>query len=62
MHRFRDHERECSDGSWDLRAIFYFPKASFDSNFAHIIGTGQKTPRAKVQNWLTCDQYLEDFI
>ena len=40
IHRFRDHERECSDGSWDLRAQFYFPKASSDSNFGHAVGTG----------------------
>ncbi len=46
IHRFRDLERECSDGSWDLRAKFYFPKASFDSNLADIIGAGQKTPHA----------------
>jgi hypothetical protein len=40
IHRFRDHERECSDGSWDLRAKFYFPKASSDSNFGNTVGTG----------------------
>jgi hypothetical protein len=47
IHRFRDHERECSDGSWDLWAKFYFPKASSDSNFRNKTGTGWEMPHAK---------------
>jgi hypothetical protein len=40
IHRFRAHERERFDGSWDLRAKFYFPKASSYFHFGDQTGPG----------------------